>query len=57
MNNPSTRRHPRTLNEAFGPYCDNLIQEPEERAAYPRGFMPCLYVLCCLALALIWVTR
>lgn len=24
-----TRKYPRTLNEAFGPYCSNQIDEPK----------------------------
>ena len=24
-----TRKYPRTLNEAFGPYCSNKIEEPK----------------------------
>lgn len=27
----TTRRHPRTLNEAFGPYASGPIEEPGER--------------------------
>lgn len=26
----NTRKHPRTLNEAFGPYCGHQISEPVE---------------------------
>ena len=26
--NLQTRKHPRTLQEAFGPYCSNEIEEP-----------------------------
>lgn len=28
--NPTTRRHPRTLNEAFGPYTSQHISEPTQ---------------------------
>lgn len=30
MNN-TTRRHPRTLQEAFGPYCDSRIHDADAR--------------------------
>lgn len=26
--NPTTRKYPRTLQEAFGPYTDNCVVEP-----------------------------
>ena len=26
----NTRKHPRTLQEAFGPYCTPYIEEPEK---------------------------
>jgi hypothetical protein len=26
----NTRKHPRTLNEAFGPYAGNVISEPTQ---------------------------
>ncbi len=29
MNN-TTRKHPRTLQQAFGPYTDNVIHEPKK---------------------------
>jgi len=36
----TTRRHPRTLNEAFGPYCSNEvhpISEPQSRGEKVAG--------------------
>jgi hypothetical protein len=32
----TTRRHPRTLQEAFGPYTDNRIED-EEQTPWRRG--------------------
>ena len=34
--NPTTRKHPRSLNEAFGPYCTPFIDRPPlwRRALY-----------------------
>jgi hypothetical protein len=42
MNN-TTRRHQRTLQEAFGPYCDDRIEE--DAARYERRAHAAMYVL------------
>jgi hypothetical protein len=52
---PTTRRHPRTLQEAFGPHASRDIQPIPEpgllerllNALTPEG----LFMLCCLSIA------
>lgn len=50
--NATTKRHPRTLEEAFGPHTDRRIEEP-----HPTGYSPawwvCLAVIAMLAVVVI----
>lgn len=53
----NTRKYPRTLNEAFGPYTDNTIYEPEPYDyEYPAAWWCALTTVAILALGVIWAT-
>ncbi len=42
MSFPTSRRHPRTLQEAFGPYCSSQVapmRSPETRAERVAGWL------------------
>jgi hypothetical protein len=41
----NTRKYPRTMNEAFGPYAGNYIHDPDERAN-PWMIAASMIVLC-----------
>jgi len=45
---PTTRKHPRTLQEAFGPYTSNRIDEANTQSGYGRAWWFAIY---CIALA------
>lgn len=32
-----TRRHPRSMQEAFGPYTDNVLHEPQRPAPWHKA--------------------
>jgi hypothetical protein len=46
----TTRRHPRTLQEAFGPYCSNAIDD--DAATIERRWHRAMYVLAFVAAVL-----
>lgn len=51
----NTRRYPRTLVEAFGPYTDNVVHPmPEPRGRYAQDWA--IYIVACIALAVIVAT-
>lgn len=50
-----TRKHPRTLQEAFGPYTDHRIADHD--TDYPPSWWGALLSIAFAALVLIWVTR
>lgn len=52
MNNDTTRKHPRTLSEAFGPYEDTDIESADY--LYTPGEIACMW-LAVLALAFIGI--
>ncbi len=49
----NTRKYPRTLNEAFGPYTSREFNEPRE---YSRGFVLAYAVTVALAALVIGAT-
>lgn len=52
----NTRRYPRTMEEAFGPYVSSqgLQPMPEPRGRYAQDWA--IYIVACIALAVIgWV--
>ncbi len=49
-----TRRHPRTLNEAFGPYTSHDIYEPPE--SFPWTWWTCIAAMALVALAVLVAT-
>lgn len=49
----NTRKYPRTLNEAFGPYTSREFNEPRE---YSRGFIVAYAVTAVMALLVIGAT-
>jgi hypothetical protein len=57
----NTRKYPRTLEEAFGPYTSREITDPLTRYPRRRRFHcradVALYVVAACALLLVWVTR
>lgn len=54
----NTRKYPRTLQEAFGPYTSSTISEPEgESRSEPRGFVAAVVCVGLVGLLIVWVTR
>jgi hypothetical protein len=51
----NTRKYPRTLNEAFGPYCTPHIDEPES-TDYPAAWWAMVVIISIVSLILIVVT-
>lgn len=49
----NSRRYPRTLEEAFGPYTSREIEEKSE----PRGFVAAVVCIGIVGLLIAWVTR
>lgn len=49
-----TRKYPRTLNEAFGPYCTPYIDEQD--TSYPRAWWAMIVVISVVSLIIIVVT-
>ena len=52
-----TRKHPRTLNEAFGPYCGNHISEPVRPFDWQDKLVMAASIICAVCVALILWTR
>lgn len=50
----NTRRYPRTLVEAFGPYTSTVISEPKSE---PRGFVAAVVCIGIVGFLIVWVTR
>jgi hypothetical protein len=50
-----TRKYPRTLNEAFGPYCTPYIDE-EDSTDYPTAWWVAIVVISIISLITIVVT-
>lgn len=50
----NTRKHPRTLDEAFGPYTSHKIHEPP--TDYPWAWWACLTIIALFSVAatLLW---
>lgn len=46
----TTRRHPRTLQDAFGPYTDHHIYETREPSRWAALAYGVTLVLCCIAI-------
>ena len=53
----NTRRYPRTLQEAFGPYTSREVLPMREPDAWGRHGMGALVALLIVAIVLIWMTR
>ena len=53
----NTRRYPRTLQEAFGPYTSREVLPMREPDAWGRHGMGALVVLLVVAVVLVWMTR
>ena len=49
---PTTKRYPRTLEEAFGPYCRGPISEPKGERMDPRD-KPVIWACAVVAVALL----
>ena len=47
-----TRKYPRTLQEAFGPYCSPYISEPKE-TGYPTWWWYSMAVIAVLTMVLV----
>lgn len=50
----NTRKYPRTLNEAFGPYTGHHICEPAPQMLYPRLFNWVYTIVVCAAMCVLW---
>lgn len=53
MNN-TTRRHPRSLNEAFGPHTSHIITEPQEHSDWD-GVVIILGCIAAVAIVYFWM--
>jgi hypothetical protein len=53
----NTRKYPRTLNEAFGPYTSTHFVEDKQPEAYGWVWWACIVVILMLTVLLIGVTR
>lgn len=52
-NNPTTRRFPRDLNSAFGPYASGPIHEPDRPLDWQDKLVIQVGVVCAFALLLV----
>ena len=53
----NARRHPRTLQEAFGPYTSREVLPMLENDTWGRFGMGALVVIAIVAVVIIWATR
>ena len=53
----NTRKHPRTLNEAFGPYAGNVISEPVRPFDWQDRVVMIASIIAAVCVALILWTR
>jgi hypothetical protein len=51
-----TRRYPRTLQEAFGPYTNNQIEDPPS-GGYGLWWWVSMVLIAAAAVVIIWGTR
>jgi len=52
----NTRRYPRTLEEAFGPYCSHTITDPDTEHDYPHAWWIAMYAIAIATMIIIVVT-
>lgn len=53
----NTRRHPRTMAEAFGPYTDNTLHPMPEQHDYSPAWWAAMVVIAAVTVILIFSTR
>ena len=54
MSFPTSRRHPRTLQEAFGPYVDNTVHDPVSRRDRIGGYLLAIAMGLAAAVLIVW---